>query len=366
MVTLPDDDFAMRRSRQLNVLIGAEYSAPQHEHAPRPLPLFLQLVRDVAVHDPELARNALKGLSLYSAADRDGLADQGHPVAHAGAATLRDQGGCGRPVVFVPSLINPPHILNLDDEVSLTKAVARTGHRALLVDWGNAEERNRLSIGDHVEQLLLPLLDSLDERAILIGYCLGGTMAIAAAAHRHVAAVVTLAAPWRFSRYPEARRAALQQLWQNALPTSRALGVLPVEVLQASFWSLDPERTVKKFADLIALNPSGPEFRRFVALEDWANEGDPLPLPAATELMDTLFTNDATGRGQWQVGSRRVTGALTCPALHFTAARDRITPAETAPEGARVEISAGHVGMVVGRARHDLQQQLAAFLASCR
>lgn len=347
-------------------MIGAEHSAPQHEHAPRPLPLFLELVREVAAREPELARDALKGLSLYSGAKRNGGLAERPEVARAGAASLRDHGGEGAPVVLVPSLINPPHILDLDGEVSLTEAIASMGHRPLLVDWGAVGQRELLSIGDHVERLLLPLLDSLGEPAVLIGYCLGGTMAMAAAAHRDVAGIATLASPWHFSRYPDEGRAALLRLWTDALPSAQALGVLPLEVLQASFWSLDPERTVRKFAALNAIDPDGPEFRRFVALEDWANEGDPLPLPAARELLEDLFTQDVTGRGRWVVGDKTIAGRLGCPALHFTAAQDRITPAETAPEGDRSEMPAGHVGMVVGRSRAMLHRALAAFLASCR
>ena len=33
-----------------------EHSAPQHERAPRPLPLFLELLREISLDDPELAR----------------------------------------------------------------------------------------------------------------------------------------------------------------------------------------------------------------------------------------------------------------------------------------------------------------------
>ncbi|QIK80080.1 alpha/beta hydrolase [Sphingomonas piscis] len=322
------------------------------------------MVRDVAVHNPELAHRALRGLSLYAAAPREPRERAGPIVAEAGAATLRDQGGEGTPILFVPSLINPPGILDLDEEVSLTRAVAGKGFRSLLVDWGIAEQRN-LSIGEHVEQLLLPLMKALGEPAVLVGYCLGGTMAVAAANIAAAKAVVTLAAPWRFSAYPDAGRAGLKRLWDDALPGARMLGVLPMEVLQASFWSLDPQRTVAKFAELAEMDPSGSEFRRFVALEDWANDGDPLPLPAAGELLEDMFQSDVTGLGGWTVGGRAI-AMPSCPTLHFTAARDRITPSDAAPSGNQIQLPAGHVGMVVGRSRHTLHDELGRFLDACR
>ena len=347
-------------------MIGPEDSALQHEPAPRPLPLFLELVREVAKKEPELARDALKGLVLYSAARRENAAAPALPVARAGAASLRDHGGEGRPVVLIPSLINPPHIMDLDPQVSLTGAIARMGQRVLLVDWGDARQRLELSVGGHVEQLLLPLLQSIGEPAVLIGYCLGGTMALGAAQLANTRAVVTLACPWHFSRYPAEGRASLTRLWRDAQPASSSLGMLPIEVLQASFWSLDPRRTVGKFAELNSIDPNGPEFRRFVALEDWANQGDPLPLPAARELLEDFFGDDVTGRSNWVVGNQVVAEPPPCPALHFTAGRDRITPSEAAPDGTRVEITAGHVGMVVGRARTRLHDELGRFLDACR
>src|SRR5205085_9380929 len=139
-----------------------------------------------------------------------------------------------------------------------------------------------------------------------VGYCLGGTMAIAAANLIECERVATLAAPWHFSLYPDASRQSLEDMWTHAEPASRELGALPMEVLQASFWSLDPERTVKKFAEFGRLEPASDEARRFVELEEWANEGEALPFPAAKELIEELFGEDRPGSGRWQVADTRV------------------------------------------------------------
>src|SRR6476646_4775645 len=105
-------------------------------------------------------------------------------------------------------------------------------------------------------------------------------MALAAADLADVERVVTLAAPWNVARYTGSSRRALQDMWRHSKAAAKSLGALPMEVLQAAFWSLDPERTVRKFAEFGRLNRGSPEARRFVALEDWANEGEPLPYPA--------------------------------------------------------------------------------------
>src|SRR5215213_11846493 len=156
----------MDRSRNSRGLLP-EHSALQHERvaerAPRPLPLFLELVREVSERDPELARAALTGLKAYENAPRDPPAEPRTEVARVGGTCLRDHGGSGPPAVLIPSLINPPRILDLDAGVSLAAAMTGMGRRVLLLDWGPAEERRGLSVAAHVEQLLQPLLRSVGE-----------------------------------------------------------------------------------------------------------------------------------------------------------------------------------------------------------
>ena len=339
----------------------------QQKHAPRPLPLFLQLVRIASASDPELGRAALQGLALYEQAERPEVRPERPVVAQAGAAKLRDCGGSGAPLVLVPSLINPPEILDLDEDVSLAAAVARMGRRALLLDWGEAADRSSLDLGRHVEQLLVPLLGQLGEPPAVIGYCLGGTMAIAAANLAPVERVATIAAPWRFAGYPDNARDALARLWSAARPAAEQMGALPMEVLQGAFWSLDPQRTVTKFARFAQLEPGSDRARRFVTLEDWANEGEPLPLPAARELIEDLFGRDLAGSGGWRIGGQPISERLDVPLLNLAAMHDRITPAKSSPGGDVVQVGAGHVGMVVGSKRGRLHSALADFLRpACR
>lgn len=317
----------------------------------------------VSEQQPELAASALEGLAKYEDAPRRKPREPKPIAAQQGGAVLRDYGGTGAPVVLVPSLINPPGILDLDEEVSLANSLARSGRRVLLVDWGKASDRRASSVAGHVETMLVPLLGGLEQPAALLGYCLGGTMAIAAANLVPVERLITLAAPWHFDGYPADARASLLRLWAASGGAAEKLGALPMEVLQSAFWSLDPLRTVSKFATFAGLDPDVDEARRFVTLEDWANEGEPLPFPAARELIEDLFGGDLPGKGEWRVAGQAMSDRPGCAALHVTAAGDRITPALAAPHGEAVQIESGHVGMIVGSARAKLHEALAKFLA---
>src|SRR5438067_11362153 len=151
-------------------------------------------------------------------------------------------------------------------------------------------------------------------------------------------------------------------MWRHSEGAAESLGALPMEVLQAAFWSLDPERTVRKFAEFGHLEPASAEARRFVELEEWANEGEPLPYPAAKEMIEGLFGEDVSGSGSWIVGGRSVSDDLPVPTLHLTAERDLIAPPQSAASGEVVAIPSGHVGMIVGSARTLLHDALRAFL----
>jgi polyhydroxyalkanoate synthase len=353
----------MNRSEDRPDKVTDANCAVQQKHAPRPLPLFIELVRMESRRNPKLAGKALEGLARYEESPRPKTRPERPAIAEIGPVKLRDCGGTGDAVVLVPSLINPPDVLDLDERVSLANAIAGMGRRALLLDWGAARERGTLDLGGHIEQLLLPILRRLGEPPALAGYCLGGTMAVAAANLTKVERVATLAAPWRFSTYPDDSRESLKRLWESSKAGAGQLGALPMEVLQSAFWSLDPKRTVSKFARFADLPPESDDNRRFVTLEDWANEGEALPFPAARELIEDLFGRDLPGSGEWRVGGKLMTDKLDCPLLNITASDDRITPAATSPGGDAVQIDAGHVGMVVGSVRAKLHRALREFLA---
>ena len=191
-------------------------------------------------------------------------------------------------------------------------------------------------------------------------------MAAAAAALRPVTALGLIATPWRFGDYPDSTREALRDLWRTAEPATDALGVLPMEILQAAFWRLDPARTVAKYEAHGSRDPADPRSQAFVRLEDWANEGPPLTRGAARELFLDLFEDDVPGKGQWRVAGTTIhPRSLTMPVLEIASTTDHIVPAATTPNvGERVDLALGHVGMIVGgRAKQSLWEPLAEWLS---
>lgn len=317
-------------------------------------------------NDTDFRLKAFQGLRKYQAAQRQPRTLDADIVAHAGAAQLLHYRGAGRPVIFIPSLINPHVVLDLSEKNSLMQYMRGRGLNVYLVDWGTpeAEDRN-LCLAGHVEQRLLPLLRGLPEPPILAGYCLGGTMAAAAAGLVEIAGLAMIAAPWAFDAFPQKTSELIGQLWQQSKPLCERLGYVPMEVLQSGFWSLDPARTIRKYAAFADMAEGSDAANAFITLEDWANEGAPLTLAAGHELFEQLYRDNESGSGHWSVGGRIADpAALSVPFLNVLSQTDHIVPAATAcPAGKMLRLASGHVGMIVGgRARQQLWEPLAEWL----
>ena len=330
---------------------------PRRRRGPHPLPVFLAAVAAGCEGDPGRLERVLAGLRRYQAAPpaphrRD------HPViARIGNVTLRDHSpaarragaATGRPVVIVPSLINAPDVVDLAPGNSLTAGLAAAGVRPLVVDWGDTEPHG---LAAAVAERLMPLIAMLGEAVPVAGYCLGGTLALAAASlGARVSRLALLATPWHFRGYDDAARAGMADWWAGAAPLATRLGAMPMDLLQPAFWALDPAGIAAKYAEFaVSTGPAS----AFVQLEDWANSGVPLSVAASRDLAETLFAADASGRGEWIIAGRRIDPAtLAIPILDIIAGRDRIVPPgavlTTNGPGTRLIVDAGHVGMVVGR-----------------
>lgn len=287
-----------------------------------------------------------------------------------GSARLLDYGAAseaapsaaaGPPVFFVPSLVNRAYILDLAPRRSLLRWLAARGLRPLLLDWGrpDAEERG-FALTDYILRRLEPALDAAvaacGRRPVLVGYCMGGNLALAPALRRPdgIAGVVFMATPWDFHAGPGCPGKLAQASLAALMPALQALGELPVDALQALFAGLDPQLVPRKFVAFAGLDQNGPAAEAFVALEDWLNDGVPLAAPVARECLGAWYGENSPQRGLWRVDGRAMRPAdLAVPSLHLIPERDRIVPPDSAlalatacPGAAIARPHAGHIGMV--------------------
>jgi polyhydroxyalkanoate synthase len=312
----------------------------------------------------------LTGLERYRAHPYHRSLPDPPTVWQEGPARLLDYGaGCGgRPVLFVPSLINRHYILDLSENCSLMRWMAGRGIRPLLLDWGStgpAERQFTLTdfVAGRLERALNAVLE-IGDRPALVGYCMGGllTTALAQRRPRDVAGLALLATPWDF----HADNAAAARRTAAALapfePVLDSWGELPIDAIQSLFAMQDPLQVATKFTRFAKMDPDGEAARRFVALEDWVNDGVTLPAAVARDCLTGWYGRNDTANGRWLIAGEVVDpGRLQLPALVMIPEKDRIVP----PRSARALANAipgacicnphlGHVGMIVSTGAADL------------
>lgn len=242
------------------------------------------------------------------------------------------------------------------------------GIGSALIDWGPTATDDRSDTLDTLAtDRLLPLLQQLPGPVHLVGYCLGGLIAMAAACHTDVRSLTLIAAPWNFDGYAAQRRADLAAMWTHHRPTCANMGLVPMEVMQHGFWTLAPDKLVEKYLDFGTMDPASQAARRFVAIEDWANGGEALPFALGAQLFEQLYGGNITGTGQWVVDGVTIDPRnLPCPVREFASASDAIVPLACSPDlPGRQVLASGHVGMVVGgSARKTLWPMLKQWILS--
>lgn len=343
---------------------------PAKGRGPHPLPLFLSLATRIAGDDPVRLAAILGGLNRYQQAATSPPMPQLKEHMRRGGVRLLHVGGSGVPLVIVPSLINAPAVLDLAPDRSLVRYLAGRGHSTFLLDWGPmGRSERRLGLAGLVSERLMPMLRQFDGPVQLMGYCVGGTLAIAAGQllGTQLQRLALIATPWHFTGFPAEARRQAENSWNVIGGLGRQLGAVPISLLNPMFWSLDEEAVIGKF-EALSRRPAGdPHIGWFAAVEDWANSGAPLSVPAARDLFLNGYARDRIGRGLWEVSGERIRPeAIRAPILDFGATRDRIVPPKarlTAPGIERRDVHSGHVGMVVGSgARESLWEPLSNWL----
>ncbi|MBC7906633.1 MAG: alpha/beta fold hydrolase [Rhodospirillaceae bacterium] len=284
----------------------------------------------------------------------------------------------GQPVLVVPSLVNRAYILDLTPRRSLMRYFAARGLAPFLVDWdAPGPEETAFTLSDYVagrlEAALEVVATATKRKVAVVGYCMGGNLALALALRRPdlVASLTLMATPWDFHAGAAGSNPLMRALEVPLGGLIEASGALPVDLLQAMFASLDPNLAARKFAAFARLKKRSARARDFVALEDWANDGVALAGPVARECLSGWYGANSPKEGVWHIAGEPVLPERLCvPTLVVIPERDRIVPPESSRPlaevipGARVmTVRGGHVGMLMsGRAKTDVYAPLAKWV----
>ena len=304
------------------------------------------------------------------------------PVAwRAGSTALLDYGTRnldGQPVLVIPSLINRYYILDLRSDQSFLRYLEGCGFRPFVVDWdapGPGEARFTLT--DYVAGRLDQVLDAVraitGKPPVVLGYCMGGLLALALATRRQadIRALGLLATPWDFTAGAPPVAALLPLMRPFLTATSDRGHEVGTDLLQALFHMLDPMLVIKKFLRFRSLDADGAEAIDFVALEDWLNDGVPLMGPVAAEAFLDWYGANTPARLCWKIAGRTVDPAdISLPTSIIIPSRDRIVPPPSAealaaalPHAETMRVRLGHVGMMAStNAKKAVWEPLGAWM----
>lgn len=324
------------------------------------------------------ANNLLTGILRYLDAPYARTLEEKPTVWRQGNARLLDYGGDGSMVLFVPSLINRYYILDLEEERSLLRHLAAQGLHPVVLDWdAPGEFENNFGCNDYITEILLPAIEFLSHSSgkpvSLVGYCMGGVLAQAAAQlkPKRVGALALLATPWDFhceSFAPFVIKPEHHAIITKAIASQETL---PADVIQSLFYMTDPWVFAQKFRRFARLAPDSPAAQEFIALEYWVNDGVPMTAKLAQDCMVDWAQKNQLAVGGWQIAGKKIDPKkIKQPAFIAMPKNDHVVPydcaaplAKAMPQAKVIHPGAGHVGMVVGQqAKKELWQPLLQWL----
>ena len=333
------------------------------------------LTREMAVR----ARDFMKGIALYREHPVQRGAETTPVLWRKGTTCLRDyapQNLDAPTILVIPALINRFTILDLQQEHSFVRTLVAQGFRVLVVDWDvPGDEEKNFTLDDYVLQRLRPILNLAAVRnpVHILGYCMGGVLALALAAicPEQARSLTLLAAPWDFHAGFAATGQDGRNLERILTPWLSGADCVSDEAVQYLFTALQPLHAFRKFSSFAAQDQASVDAARFVLAEDWLNDGIPLAAPVARECFGDWCGRNVLARGEWRIGGKVIDPhTVVLPSYVVVPGLDRIVPPESSmplaralPHAVRHEPMMGHIGIMSSpKALHQVWEPLAAWL----
>jgi polyhydroxyalkanoate synthase subunit PhaC len=270
-------------------------------------------------------------------------------------------------LLVIPSLINRAYVLDLTEDTSFLRTLAAAGIRPFLLDWGELSNAERnFSMEDYLNRYLLPALDHVgaytQKPVSVLGYCIGGMLAMAAVASRpNIEKLILLASPWDFHEGQEwlIPWVHASSVYLNTMIDQSA--ELPVEIIQYMFAILNPLGVIRKFRELPQFKDNIEKLQEFATVEDWLNDCVPLAPKVAKELLFDWYRDNKPENGQWQINGHIINPKnIAQPTLIIIPQNDKIVSPKSAesltkslPNNYIIRPDTGHIGAIIGKKSNE-------------
>lgn len=240
------------------------------------------------------------------------------------------------PILMLPAWIMKYYILDLLPTNSLVNWLTQQGHTVFIVSWLNPDSKDRnLGLEDYYRQGAMAAIDAVsqarpDAKIHLMGYCLGGTLAMITAAamaknndHR-IKTLSLLAAQGDFTEAGELLLFITQSevsflesmMWeQGYLDTKQMAGTFQMLRSYDLIWS-------KMVQDYMHGTQRG-----MIALLAWNADATRMPYKMHSEYLEKLFLNNDFAEGRFTVECKHIVARnIQLPAFVVSTEKDHVAP----------------------------------------
>ncbi len=272
------------------------------------------------------------------------------------------------PVLIVHSLVSRSYIFDLRPGGSTVEFLVDQGLDVFLLDFGipdelDAENSLETYVDEYLPRAVAALLEETGaDEVTLVGYCLGGVLAVLYSAGHEDAPVRNLmlwATPFDFSEMG-VMVAAVREGRLDAEELIDQSGNVPADALYRGFFMQAPTKQIAQYATLLE-NLWNDEFvDGYQAMSQWAREQVPFPGAAFRQVVDEIVRRNVLMTGQMRLGGRLI---------HFENARgdilnafaenDNVVPVSATEPGTQLvgdpsrreelRLGGGHVTFATGR-----------------
>lgn len=240
------------------------------------------------------------------------------------------------PVLIIPAWIMKYYILDLLPENSLVNWLTKQGHTVFIISWRNptSEDRN-LSIDDYYRMGAMDAIDAVSEaipntKIHLMGYCLGGTLAMITAAtmakcHDHrIKSLTLLAAQGDFTEAGE----LLIFITKSEVSFLKSMmwdqGYLDTKQMAGSFQMLRSYDLI--WSKMVQDYMHGTQ-RGMIALLAWNADATRMPYRMHSEYLEKLFLGNDFAEGRFTVeGMHIVAENIHIPIFAVSTEKDHVAP----------------------------------------
>ena len=240
------------------------------------------------------------------------------------------------PILIIPAWIMKYYILDLLPKNSLVNWLTQQGHTVFIISWLNpgSEDRN-LGMDDYYKLGAMAAIDAVskvipDTKIHLMGYCLGGTLAMITAAamasnkdHR-IKSLTLLAAQGDFTEAGE----LLLFITKSEVNFLKSMmweqGYLDTKQMAGSFQMLRSYDLI--WSKMVQDYMHGTQ-RGMIALLAWNADATRMPYKMHSEYLEKLFLNNDFASGRFTIeGKHIVAENIQVPAFVVSTEKDHVAP----------------------------------------